>query len=140
MTGEEAQQRRKARPANALRQAIEADLAQVRAVTDPAPLPAPVLKLPLPPREAEGVDDSRGGTAPPPAEQAPPAMDLAPMLEAWMSPLVGEVTRLRMEVAELRAGERNAARERRTDLAKLLAGILVCFALVAAALVLVLKG
>jgi len=97
-----------------------------------------VLHLPLPPRP----DDDEPHPPAPAAPAATPAapVDVAPVLEAWMAPLVGEVARLRLEVAELRAQEGAGARSQRGELLKLLVGVMVCFALVATALVLVLKG
>jgi hypothetical protein len=119
-----------------MRQAIAVEIQRVRAETDPA---SDVLHLPLPPRPDAGVPATPAG-APPPATASNAPADLGPMLEAWMTPLVGEVARLRVEVAELRAREQRSGQAQRGELAKLLLGVLLCFALVAGALVLVLKG
>lgn len=142
MPGEGAPPRRRGRrPAgpSPIRQAVDADIARVFEELPPKSLalPGSVVPLPLPaPPADDEIDDEPGRALP----ARSPAVDLAPVLEAWVTPLVGEVARMRVELAELRAREQVRSQAPRAELVKLLAGILVCFALVAAALVVVLKA
>jgi len=111
--------------------AVEAGIA--RAIADVAastrPEPAAVIHLPLPPRD---VDTE--------ARHDPETRDLSPAIDAWVAPLVAEVARMRQELAELRTAESRDDRAPTRELVKLLAGIFLCFVLVATALAVVLKG
>jgi hypothetical protein len=112
------------RAQNPVEAGIARAVAEVEASTRPEP--AAVLHLPLPPRE--------------PDTEAPHAHDASPAIEAWVAPLVAEVARMRQELADLRTAESRDDRAPTRELVKLLAGILLCFVLVATALAVVLKG
>jgi hypothetical protein len=96
-----------------------------------APQPGAVLRLPVRHADQLPLDE--------PPEVAPDVLTEA------IAPLIEEVGRLRAEVARLREGEApapavEAPSEGRAELVKLLAGVMVCFILVAIALVIVVKA
>jgi hypothetical protein len=105
--------------------AVEAGIARAIGEVEASmrPEPAAVIHLPLPPRDPDLE-----------------TRDHAPAIEAWVAPLVEEVARMRRELAELRTTESRDDRAPTRELVKLLAGIFLCFVLVATALAVVLKG